>query len=345
VYGGSDQGVSMYGGSGSTLRVNNSGITTQNNILDDGSGQATFLAMVVSNIDNAGAHFDVNYDGGGIGSMKMINNSGSVVGSLDTYGNYTGNTFVKSGGTSAQILAADGSVITAGTNITISGGTISASGGGGSQTPWTSNINGGGYNLSNVGTISSTGNVSIDVTGSNTTSPRILGLSNLTSGTAARFQFGDGYNSIQTTFGGRQVWQSYWGIEVHGSRQTVASYAPFNTGVSTDPNFNVVNDNPLVTALAVTGASSQSGDLFDLMNNSGTKLDVITSTGLAGFGTSTPNYPLQATTQSTNATTTIEIGKAGQNKGSCLIMYNNSGTKEYVSIVGSALTVSTTACN
>ena len=38
---------------------------------------------------------------------------------------------VKSGGTSAQILAADGSVITAGTNITISGGTISASGGGG----------------------------------------------------------------------------------------------------------------------------------------------------------------------------------------------------------------------
>jgi len=44
----------------------------------------------------------------------------------------TGNSFVKSGGTSAEILAADGSVITAGTNITISGGTISSSGGGGS---------------------------------------------------------------------------------------------------------------------------------------------------------------------------------------------------------------------
>ena len=43
----------------------------------------------------------------------------------------TGNTIVKSGGTAAQILAADGSVITAGTNITISGGTISSSGGGG----------------------------------------------------------------------------------------------------------------------------------------------------------------------------------------------------------------------
>jgi hypothetical protein len=54
-------------------------------------------------------------------------------------GRYTGaltaNSFVKSGGTAAQILAADGSVITAGTNITISGGVISASGGGGAYLP------------------------------------------------------------------------------------------------------------------------------------------------------------------------------------------------------------------
>ena len=45
----------------------------------------------------------------------------------------TASSLIKSGGTSAQILAADGSVITAGTNITISGGTISSSGGGGSN--------------------------------------------------------------------------------------------------------------------------------------------------------------------------------------------------------------------
>ncbi len=47
--------------------------------------------------------------------------------------NLTAASLIKSGGTSAQILAADGSVITAGTNITISGGTISSSGGGGSM--------------------------------------------------------------------------------------------------------------------------------------------------------------------------------------------------------------------
>jgi hypothetical protein len=43
----------------------------------------------------------------------------------------TASSLIKSGGTSAQILAANGSVITAGTNITISGGTISSTGGGG----------------------------------------------------------------------------------------------------------------------------------------------------------------------------------------------------------------------
>jgi hypothetical protein len=42
----------------------------------------------------------------------------------------TASSLIKSGGTSAQILAANGSVITAGTNITISGGTIASSGGG-----------------------------------------------------------------------------------------------------------------------------------------------------------------------------------------------------------------------
>ena len=41
-------------------------------------------------------------------------------------GNLTASSFIKSGGTASQILAANGSVITAGTNITISGGTISA---------------------------------------------------------------------------------------------------------------------------------------------------------------------------------------------------------------------------
>lgn len=45
----------------------------------------------------------------------------------------TANSFIKQGGASSEILAANGSIITAGTNITISGGIISSSGGGGSS--------------------------------------------------------------------------------------------------------------------------------------------------------------------------------------------------------------------
>jgi predicted heme/steroid binding protein len=57
-----------------------------------------------------------------------------VTGTILASSTVTASSLIRSGGTSAQILAADGSVITAGTNITISGGVISASGGGGSIT-------------------------------------------------------------------------------------------------------------------------------------------------------------------------------------------------------------------
>jgi hypothetical protein len=57
--------------------------------------------------------------------------TGSLSGTSGTFSStVTANSLIKTGGTSAQILAADGSVITAGTNITISGGTISTSGSG-----------------------------------------------------------------------------------------------------------------------------------------------------------------------------------------------------------------------
>ena len=58
-------------------------------------------------------------------NLQSVTDLGST-----TTNSITANSFVKSGGTSSQILAADGSVITAGTNIIITGGTISATGGG-----------------------------------------------------------------------------------------------------------------------------------------------------------------------------------------------------------------------
>jgi len=66
----------------------------------------------------------------GAGGSANITFFGGLSGTSASFSSsITGNTIVKSGGTAAQILAADGSVITAGTNITISGGTISSAAG------------------------------------------------------------------------------------------------------------------------------------------------------------------------------------------------------------------------
>jgi hypothetical protein len=71
----------------------------------------------------------IGYNAVGNGSNTATIGNSSITANYFT-GSVNAGSFVKSGGTSAQILAADGSVITAGTNITISGGTISSAGGG-----------------------------------------------------------------------------------------------------------------------------------------------------------------------------------------------------------------------
>lgn len=67
------------------------------------------------------------------GNVTFGSTAGTGVGSLYA-GTITGSSFVKTGGTSSQILMADGTVLTAGSNITISGGTISATSSSGTTT-------------------------------------------------------------------------------------------------------------------------------------------------------------------------------------------------------------------
>lgn len=70
----------------------------------------------------------------------------------------------------------------------------------------------------------------------------------------------------------------------------------------------------------------------------------IDNSGNVGIGTTTPTTQLQATNSSDNATSTMEIGKTGQNKGSCLKMYDAVGTVKYVSIQGNSFVISDTSC-
>ena len=75
----------------------------------------------------------------------------------------TATSLIKSGGTSSQILAADGSVITAGTGVTISGGTISASGTGSGTVTTVSVVSANGF-AGTVATATSTPAITLTTT-------------------------------------------------------------------------------------------------------------------------------------------------------------------------------------
>jgi hypothetical protein len=78
---------------------------------------------------SSGSGIALNITKGGNGEGIYVNKTSGSGNAVTIIGTLNATTLVKSGGTSAQILAADGSVITAGTNITIAAGVISASGG------------------------------------------------------------------------------------------------------------------------------------------------------------------------------------------------------------------------
>jgi hypothetical protein len=121
---------------------------SSNIVLADGQGNVRYQFDGTNNVFGANviapqvrastsAGLSINANSGtqvadfGAGGSANLTLYGGLSGTSASFSSsVTGNTIVKSGGTAAQILAADGSVITAGTNITISGGTISSSGGG-----------------------------------------------------------------------------------------------------------------------------------------------------------------------------------------------------------------------
>jgi len=72
----------------------------------------------------------------------------------------------------------------------------------------------------------------------------------------------------------------------------------------------------------------------------------ITANGNVGIGTTTPVANSQITNSVANSTTTLEFGRAGQNKGTCLKLYRADGSAIYAYVAAGAtsFTLSTTAC-
>jgi hypothetical protein len=67
--------------------------------------------------------------------------------------------------------------------------------------------------------------------------------------------------------------------------------------------------------------------------------------GQGAFGTSTPVADLTATTLAANSTTTVQLGKTGQTKGTCFKLYRTDGSAIYAYVIAGAttFTLSTTA--
>jgi hypothetical protein len=135
------------------------------------------------------------------------------------------------------------------------------------------------------------GDINISATGSSTTTPRIIGVTGITAGTAARFQFGDENNAIQNSHGGLMQMLSFHGMQIYGARNGTA--VSFATAQSTDPSLNVISSSTTRSTLVVTAAASQTGNLQQWRNSSNTALSVVTSDGSLGLKTTTVGSTLQ----------------------------------------------------
>lgn len=194
----------------------------------------------------------------GSGTLQIINSAYSAnIFNLTDAGALTVQSIIKSGGTSAQILMADGSVVTAGTGITISGGTISSSGGSGSYLPLTG------------GTL--TGTVKMTNGGSYQIIPTSYG--------------GNGFLSFRNTADTATRWNIY---NYTGGGTT---YGSLNFGDGAGIDRLVINEggaatfSSSVTATSFSNAGLQAGEVFNATkSNAGYFVGYLQNTSATGLG-------------------------------------------------------------
>ena len=125
----------------------------------------------------------------------------------------------------------------------------------------------------------------VDVSGNDITTPGGIQLTGFAApGTYGRYSFGGSANAIQVSFGGRQVIQSYWGIEVRGNFEpgSEAACQNYTAGSSSDASMEVIGTMAAAPVLVARGAASQSAPLQEWRNASGTVLSKIDAAGKLG---------------------------------------------------------------
>ncbi|MDE2188532.1 MAG: hypothetical protein KGJ35_02270, partial [Patescibacteria group bacterium] len=96
----------------------------------------------------------------------------------------------------------------------------------------------------------------------------------------------------------------------------------------------------------VTGLAAGLSNNIIIADGSGNQRINVDAAGDVGFGVTSPASSLQVATSTSNATTSVEFGKSGQNKGSCLVLYDAAGNAVYASVAAGAstFTLSTNSC-
>lgn len=141
--------------------------------------------------------------------------------------------------------------------------------------------------------------------------------------TGGFFSVGEGTSNASAyipTFTGRSAGINGFGLSFSG-QIPVANDTPFNS--------QNLDGAILFTASRVGGAGLSAANVFNVRNG-GSSYFLINAAGKVGIGTTTPAANLQVTTITANATSSLQVGKANQNKGSCLTYYDTAGTPVYM---------------
>lgn len=186
-------------------------------------------------------------------------------------------------------------------------------------------------NYAPAGGLTVEGNVGIGTTSPNTTlniySPQSASTANqleIDDGTTGGyFAIAEGTsvaNAYLPTFIGRSAGINGFALSFSG-QMPVANDTPFNS--------QNLDGAILFTASRVGGAGLTAANVFNVRNG-GSSYFLINAAGKIGIGTTTPAANLQVTTINSNATSSLQVGKANQTKGSCVTFYDSAGTPVYM---------------
>ncbi len=175
---------------------------------------------------------------------------------------------------------------------------------GGGQTPWTSNIDGGGYNLSNVNDITATGTITTaHIAGSNSTITGLSASGSLTAGSSSQFAIDTNGNitaSGTSTFG-----------EVNIAGRASASYTENPNTVS---NFTL-SHSPVAAGYTAGTDSGSAGSFYD--DGAGNLIEII-----GPYYTENPNTNLDFNLEHSPVTTGSITGTYSGGSGS----FHDAGT-------------------